>query len=82
MRGRFRFDVVSAREGSDECHSSVHFFQLVRGRSALRKGVVRGAPMITNNRLGRALEVLGLMYRAMVSLPEGPPAEEHGSGST
>jgi predicted nucleotidyltransferase len=44
VRSRFRFDVVTAREGSDEYHSSVNFFQGVRGRSGLRKGVIKVLP--------------------------------------
>jgi hypothetical protein len=44
VRRRFRFDVVSAREGSDEYEESVGFFQLVRGRSDLRKGVIKVIP--------------------------------------
>jgi len=41
VRRRFRFDVVVAREGSDEYERVVSFFQGVRGRLGLRKGVVR-----------------------------------------
>jgi hypothetical protein len=44
VRSRFRFDVVSAREGSDEYHRSVNFFQLAKGRSGLRKGVIKVLP--------------------------------------
>jgi hypothetical protein len=44
VRRRFRFDVVSAREGSDEYEQSVNFFQGVKGRSGLRKGVVKVLP--------------------------------------
>jgi hypothetical protein len=44
VRRRFRFDVVSAREGSDEYEESVNFFQLVRGQSDLRKGVIKVIP--------------------------------------
>jgi hypothetical protein len=44
VRRRFRFDVVGAREGTDEYEESVNFFQLVRGRSDLRKGIVKVIP--------------------------------------
>jgi hypothetical protein len=44
VRRRFRFDVVIAREGSDEYEQSVSFFQGVKGRSGLRKGVVKVIP--------------------------------------
>jgi hypothetical protein len=44
VRRRFRFDVVSARAGSDEYEQSVSFFQLVKGRSDLRKGVIKVIP--------------------------------------
>ena len=41
VRRRFRFDVVSAREGTDEYEESLNFFQRVRDRSDLRKGVLK-----------------------------------------
>ncbi len=41
VRRRFRFDVVSAREGTDECEGALNFFQRIRGRSDLRKGVIK-----------------------------------------
>jgi hypothetical protein len=44
VRRRFRFDVVSARQGSEEYERSVNFFQGVKGRSGLRKGVVKVLP--------------------------------------
>jgi predicted nucleotidyltransferase len=44
VRRRFRFDVVLAREGSDVYERAVSFFQGVRGRLGLRKGVVRVIP--------------------------------------
>jgi Family of unknown function (DUF6932) len=44
VRGRFRFDILVAREGSAEYEQSVNFFQGVRGRPNLRKGVVKVQP--------------------------------------
>ncbi|MGA2704311.1 MAG: hypothetical protein ABSH35_24835 [Isosphaeraceae bacterium] len=44
VRRRFRFDVISAREGSDEYERSVNFFQGVKGRSGFRKGVLKVLP--------------------------------------
>jgi hypothetical protein len=44
VRRWFRFDVVSAREGSAEYEESVNFFQLIKGQSDLRKGVIRVIP--------------------------------------
>jgi hypothetical protein len=41
VRRRFRFDVVSAREGTAEYEKSLNFFQRVRDRSDLRKGVLK-----------------------------------------
>jgi hypothetical protein len=41
VRRRFRFDVVSAREGTAEYEKSLNFFQRVRDRSDLRKGVIK-----------------------------------------
>lgn len=41
VRRRFRFDVFSAREGTDEYEKSLNFFQRVRDRSDLRKGVLK-----------------------------------------
>jgi hypothetical protein len=41
VRHRFRFDVVSAREGTAEYEKSLNFFQRVRDRSDLRKGVLK-----------------------------------------
>ncbi len=43
-RRRFRFDVVNAREGSDEYERAVEFFQRVRGRFGLRKGIIKVLP--------------------------------------
>ena len=44
VRGRFRFDILVAREGSAEYEQGVNFFQGVKGRPGLRKGVVKVLP--------------------------------------
>ncbi len=44
VRLRFRFDVLIAREGSDEHKNYIDLFQQVKGASDLRKGVVRVIP--------------------------------------
>ncbi len=44
VRRRFRFDVVVVQAGSDLYEHSVNFFQGVRDRPDLRKGVVRVIP--------------------------------------
>jgi len=44
VRGRFRFDILVAREGSAEYEQGVNFFQGVKGRPDLRKGVVKVLP--------------------------------------
>jgi hypothetical protein len=44
VRRRYRFDVVRAREGSDEYEQAVSFFQLAEGPSGLRKGVIKAIP--------------------------------------
>jgi len=44
VRRRYRFDVVRAREGSDEYEQAVRFFQLAKGPSGLRKGVIKVIP--------------------------------------
>jgi hypothetical protein len=43
-RNRYRFDMVSAPEGSDDYEQAVRFFQLVKRRSDLRKGVIKVIP--------------------------------------
>ena len=41
VRRLFGFDIVAAREGTSEVEESVSFFQEVRGRPDLRKGILR-----------------------------------------
>jgi predicted nucleotidyltransferase len=44
VRRRYRFDVVVAPDGSDIYNEAVNFFQGVRDRLDLRKGVVKVVP--------------------------------------
>jgi len=44
VRGRFRFDILVAREGSAEYELGANFIQGVKGRPDLRKGVVKVLP--------------------------------------
>jgi hypothetical protein len=44
VRRRFRFDILIARRGSDEHGKYLDFFQRVKGRPDLRKGVVEVRP--------------------------------------
>ncbi len=43
-RNRFRFDIVAAAEGSDRLAESVDFFQQVKERPEIRKGILKVLP--------------------------------------
>jgi predicted nucleotidyltransferase len=44
VQRRFRFDVLIAREGSEEYRRGLNFFHGVKGEPGLRKGVVKVQP--------------------------------------